>query len=579
MKHVASVGVLLGLLVAQASAQTLPPEVIRYADTVLYNGKVATADADFTLTQAVAVRDGKVLKVGKDAEILPLAGPQTRKIDLQGKTLIPGIIDTHTHLHEYALDYYAAEMNPKLAEILLVGRSPEDLLAQMKEAAAKSQPGEWLRFRLKPRVVADEFSYTLTRFDLDKWVPNNPVMAHTTDTRALANSKAIEALLKKYDTKILNLPTNDKGEIDGRLGEGISLIFYEEIIPKPKPEDLAPIYLRELDLWAKGGVTTWSSSLGSEAIAAFNYMDGRGMLPIRLGYTDEAALRDNPFGESAANRFGNLLGHGSDYFWLIGVSSGSTDASYPGVCTTLEGTSPQVKAREDCRLSMEGVRGRAIYAAVKAGLRVSGTHSAGDKTTSLLIDIIEKASAEAGMTADQIREKRHVIDHCMMVPTPQQIVRGVKLGIIWSCAPKYSVNSGFRVMRDYGETAAHTLVTPVKSILDAGGRAVFEQDHHEGNEPFIDLSTFITRKDKEGRVWGAKNAVDRKTALLMATRWAAEYVLREKTLGSLEAGKWADLVILDKDYFTVADDDIASIRGVFTMVGGKVVYDGLNPQK
>jgi predicted amidohydrolase YtcJ len=560
-------------------AQNLPPEVVRFADTVLYNGKVATADAQFSMAQAVAVRDGKVLKTGKDADILALAGPQTRKIDLEGKTLIPGIIDTHTHLHEYALDNYAMEMNPKLAEIQLVGRTKEDLLELMKEAAAKSAPGEWLRFRLKPRVVADEFFYTLTKADLDRSIPNNPALAHVTDTRALSNSKAIEALAKTYDLKAVKLPADEKGEITGRLGEGISLIFYEEIIPKPRPEDLAPVYMREMDLWAKGGVTTWSSSLGSEAITAFNYMDRRGMLPIRLAYSNEAALRDNLFGESAAARMGNLIGHGTDYFWLIGVSSGSTDASYPGVCTNLPGTSEAVKAREDCRLSFDGVRGRAIHAAVKAGLRVSGTHSAGDKATDVLLDIIEKASAEAGMTAEEIKSKRHVIDHCMMNPTAPQIARSVKLGIIWSCAPKYSVNSGARVMRDYGEVAAHTLVTPVKSILDAGGRAVFEQDHHEGHEPFIDISTFITRKDKEGRVWGAKNAVDRKTALLMCTRWAAEYVLRENTLGSLEPGKWADLAVLNKDYFTVAEDDIASVRGVFTMVGGKVVYDGLTAQK
>lgn len=579
MKRLVSISFLGAIVASVAVAQNLPPELVRYADTVLYNGKVATADAQFTMAKAVAVRDGKVLKVGEDTVILALAGPDTRRIDLQGKVLIPGIIDTHTHLHEYALDTYATEMNPKLAEIQLVGRSKEDLLEQIKGAAADSQPGEWLRFRLKPRTVADEFFYTLTRFDLDKSVSTNPTMVHVTDTRALANTKAIEIFLKRYDAKTANLPVDDKGEITGRLGEGISLIFYEEIIPKPRPEDLAPVYLKELDLWAKGGVTTWSSSLGSEAITAFHYMDQRGMLPIRLAYTNEAMFRDNLHAESAVNRFGDLIGHGTDYFWLIGISSGSTDASYPGICSTLPGTSPQVKAREDCRLSWEGVRGRALYAAVKAGLRVSGTHSAGDKATDLMMDIIEKASADAGMSAEQIKAKRHAIDHCMMNPTQAQIVRSVKLGIMWSCAPKYSVNSGARVNRDYGEVAAHTLVTPVRSILDAGGRAVFEQDHHEGSDPFIDLSTFITRKDNDGQVWGPKNAVDRKTALLMATRWAAEYVLRENTLGSLESGKWADLVVLNKDYFTVPNDDIASIRSVFTMVGGKIVYDGMNPAK
>lgn len=566
---------LLGACLTTAAAQTLPPEVIHYADTVLYNGKVATADAKFSVAQAVAVRDGKILKVGKTETILPLAGPKTRKIDLKGKTLIPGIIDTHTHLHEYGMEHFGPEMNPKLAEILLVGRTKEDLLEQMKQHAAKRKPGEWLRFRLKPRSVADEFFNTLSRRELDKSVPRNPALAHTTDTRALANTLAIDALLKKYDAKTVNLPTDVNGEIIGKLGGGISLIFYEEIIPKPKPEELAPIFLKELEEWAAGGVTTWSSSLGSEAVSAFHYMDRRGMLPIRLAYTNEALFRDNLYAESAVNRFGNLIGHGTDYFWLIGISSGSTDASYPGVCTTLKAKA-EVKAREDCRLTLDNVRGRAAYAAVKAGLRIAGTHSAGDKATDVLLDIIEKASASAGMTLAQIRAKRHVIDHCTFNPTPQQIQRAKKLGIIWSCAPKYLMRA-HRVMRDYGEAYAHNWVVPVKSILDAGGRAVFEQDHHEGAAPFIDLAVLVTRKDKDGRVWGGKNAVDRKTALLMATRWAAEYVLREDRLGSLEPGKWADLVVLDKDYFTVADDDLSSIRGVLTMVGGKIVYDGMNP--
>ncbi len=575
MKRFKSIFLLSALFTATAAAQKPPPEVLHYADTVFYNGKVVTADEKFSIAQAVAVRDGKILKVGETEAVLPLAGPKTRKIDLQGKTVIPGIIDTHTHLHEYGLEHWGPEMNPKLSEVLLVGRTKEDLLEQMKQHAAKRKPGEWLRFRLKPRSVADEFVDTLSRRDLDRATPHNPALAHATDTRAIGNTPAIEALLRKYDAKVLNLPVDAKGEITGKLGGGISLIFYEEIIPKPKPEELAPIYLKELEEWAAGGVTTWSSSLGSEAISAFHYMDQRGMLPIRLAYTNEALFRDNLYAESAVNRFGNLIGYGTDYFWLIGISSGSTDASYPGVCTTLEAKA-EVKAREDCRLTLDNVRGRAAYAAVKAGLRIAGTHSAGDKATDVLLDIIEKASAEAGMTVEQIRAKRHVIDHCTLNPRPEQIERAKKLGIIWSCAPKYLMRA-HRVMRDYGEAPAHNWVVPVKSILDAGGRAVFEQDHHEGAQPFDNLAVLVTRKDKEGRVWGAKQAVDRKTALLMATRWAAEYVLREDRLGSLEPGKWADLVVLDKDYFTVAEDEIASVKSVLTMVGGKIVYDGMQP--
>ena len=557
-----------------AWAQALPAEVIRYAELVLHNGKIITVDANFSLAQAIAVRDGKILKVGRNAEVLALAGPATRRIDLRGRAVIPGLIDTHSHLHEYGLDRHAPTMNPDLLEVKIEGRTEEEMLERLAEAAKKKKPGEWLITRIRPRSVADGFVNNKTRLDLDKFTPNNPTMVHVTDTKAMANSKALEQLLKRYDTSVLELPKNKQGEYTGRIGAGVSLIFYEEIIPKPKPEDLAPIYLKELEMWGAAGVTTWSSSLGSEAISAFHYMDQKGMMPIRLAYTNEAGYRDNIHSESFVNRFGNLIGHGTERFWLIGISSGSTDSSYPGVCTTLS-PDAKIKAREDCRLTTDNVRGRAAWAAVKAGNRIAGTHSAGDKATDVLMDIIEKASAEAGLSLDQIRAKNHGIDHCTMNPRPDQIERAKKLNIIWSCAPKYLMRTN-QVMRDYGEEAAHRWVLPVKSILDAGGRVTWEQDDADlGIKPFSGLSTLITRKDGDGRVWGARNGVDRNTALLMATRWASEYVLRDKLLGSLEVGKWGDMVVLDKDYMTVSDEEIGKITSVMTIVGGKVIYDGL----
>ena len=557
-----------------ALAQALPAEVIRYADLVLHNGKIITVDANFSLAQAIAVRDGKILKVGQNADVLALAGPATRRIDLRGRTVIPGLIDTHSHLHEYGLDRHAPTMNPDLLEVKIEGRTEEEMLERLAEAAKKKKPGEWLITRIRPRSVADGFVNNKTRFDLDKVTPNNPTMVHVTDTKAMTNSKALEQLLKRYDTSVLELPKNKQGEYTGRIGAGVSLIFYEEIIPKPKPEDLAPVYLKELEMWGAAGVTTWSSSLGSEAISAFHYMDQKGMMPIRLAYTNEAGYRDNIYGESFVNRFGNLIGHGTERFWLVGISSGSTDSSYPGVCTTLS-PDPKVKAREDCRLTTDNVRGRAAWAAVKAGVRITGTHSAGDKATDVLMDIIEKASAEAGLTLEQIRSKNHAIDHCTMNPRPDQIERAKKLNITWSCAPKYLLRTS-QVMRDYGEEAAHRWVLPVKSIIDAGGRVAWQQDDADlGIKPFSGLGTLITRKDADGRIWGARNAIDRKTALLMATRWASEYVLRDKVLGTLEIGKWGDMVVLDKDYMAVSDEEIGQIASVMTIVGGKVIYDNL----
>jgi hypothetical protein len=569
--------VLLALLVffvGQASAQTLPPEIVRYADMILHNGKIVTVDDKFRIVQALAVRDGKILKVGADKAILALAGPKTRRINLSGRTVIPGLIDTHSHLHEYSLDRFAREMNPRLVETSIAGRTEEELLERIGELAQKTKPGEWLIARIRPRAVADGFVINKTRFDLDKVVPNNPAVIHVTDTKAMTNSKALAELLKRYDAKLLDLPKDAKGEFTGRIGSGVSLIFDEEIIPKPKPEELAPIYLRELQLWGAAGITTWSSSLGSEAISAFNYMESKGQLALRVAYTNEAGYRDNVYAENYVKRSGNLIGHGTDRMWLIGVSAGSSDSSYPGVCTTLS-PDPKIKAREDCRLTLDNVRGRAVYEAVKAGLRISGTHNAGDKAVDVLLDIIEKASQEAGLALEQVREKKHVLDHCTMVPRPDQIERAKKFGIMWSCAPKYLLRAD-RVARDYGEATAHNWVVPVKSILDAGGRVTWEQDDPDlGIKPFSGFYALISRKDENGKVWGAKNAVDRKTVLLMATRWASEYVLRENLLGSLETGKWADIVVLNKDFLTVPEAEIPGIKSVATIVGGKIIHSEL----
>src|SRR4030095_11775286 len=181
----------IALISGRAAAQSLPAEVIRYADIVLHNGKIITVDANFSLAQAIAVRDGKILRVGRDAEILSLAGPNTRRINLQGRAVIPGLIDTHSHLHEYGLDRHAPQMNPNLLEIKIEGRTEEEMLERLAQAAKTKKPGEWLITRIRPRSVADGFVNHRTRLDLDKAAPNNPTMVHVTAHKDMANTQTV----------------------------------------------------------------------------------------------------------------------------------------------------------------------------------------------------------------------------------------------------------------------------------------------------------------------------------------------------------------------------------------------------
>ena len=555
---------------ATAQQPAPDPRVLAYADLIIHNGRVLTMDAASSVAQAVAVRGNRILAIGGNGDMLSLAGPRTRIIDAQSRSVIPGLIDTHTHLHEYAMGHWAPEMAPHLAPHRLQGSTPDELIARLGTLLDRIPDGEWVLAGVRPREVADELVLTKTRFDLDAVSPRHPVLLRVTDTKNLVNSLAIAALLQRYPEQQLELKRDAAGVITGETGSGVSLIFDEELLPKQRPEVVGPIFARELAEYGAAGVTTWSSSIASEAITAFNWLDRRGEMPIRLGYTHESSIRDNPAGVGYAARMGVSTGNGSEFLWFIGVSSGSTDSSYPGICSTIDAP-PEIKAREDCRLLPGNTRWRAGYEAIMQGHRNSGTHSAGDYTTDMLLDTIEQASLEAGMTYEEIRAQRHAVDHCVLNPRPDQIERGVRLGIYWSCGPKYMERAP-RYAADYGAEYVHERTLPVGGILRAGGKVVWETDDHEhGLQPFASLAVFVKRQDADGGIWGAHHAVDRMTALRMATIWAAEYLLRDDRLGSLEPGKLADIVIVSGDFEAVPD--IASLRSDLTIVNGRVIFE------
>jgi len=306
-------------------------------------------------------------------------------------------------------------------------------------------------------------------------------------------------------------------------------------------------------------------------MSGFTTLDRGGEMPIRFAYSHRMGASGFAQPEEFYKRTGDIQGHGTDYLWMIGVALGSLDSSYPRHCTTVK-VSDNIKSRERCEADREY---RVMRAAVQAGHRISGTHVYGDGVVDKYLETLEKASLEAGMTLDQIRAKKHNIDHCGMSPRPDQIERGKKLNVIWSCAPRY-IEDAIDISRDYGEKYAHEMNAPIQTILRAGGKVVGEMDdgrlHRKEGGVFAHIKYAVTRKDSQGRTWGPQQAVDKQTALKMFTRWAAEYVLRENTLGSLEPGKWADFAVIDRDYLNIPDEDLSKVNVLMTAVAGKAVY-------
>jgi predicted amidohydrolase YtcJ len=575
---------LLGLLAAGGWLVMAAAQDFAGADILLRNGKVVTVDAAFSVHEAVAIAGGKVLAVGSSADLDKLRTPRTRVIDLAGRTVLPGIIDTHVHLMDYALYHAALEVAPEIANPFIVEAGTVtdilDVLGKRIAAAPPEKEMPWLVYEIQPGRFDSsiDFGSQVDRRALDKLVPARPLLVRMNNVNfELVNSAALTQLQTRFSTSLLKAELDGSGNPTGRLGTGS--VHSLAIAPAKRPglpaarrtELLARAYKKEMEEWASYGVTTWASKLDSTAHAAFSLLNRTGEMPIRLAYSLEDMTAD-----TAAFMPANVEGSGTPHLWITGIYGGSADSDMAGpMCSTIPlvprdfGLTGPV-----CSLQPGGEHWDRIYAAVRAGWRIGGFHNHGDLGTDHILMLIERASAEAGMTAEQVRAKRHVIDHCAANPRPDQMRKGLELGVIWTCTTKYVLRADFAAKNRDAEKLSQ-FVVPLKTMVKAGLRPAFHTDGHDGGPLlFLYLQTMLTRRDTgSGRVWNPSEALSREEAVRSATEWGAEYTLKEKELGTLEPGKWADLIVLDRDILAIPVDDISRTSVLLTMVGGRVVFE------
>lgn len=591
----ACVAVLIGSTVQRPVAQDLPPEVLRYADIVMHNGSVLTMDKDtpdFTVTQAVAVRDGKILAVGDNATILRMAGPKTKKVDLAGKAVMPGVVDTHSHPNRYALQHYQQEFIPGYIKFLdahkiRTGSVRWELgktaaLAQLKAVVDKAGPDDliYANSRGNP-VVMNE----VKRGDLDKIAPNHPVFIGIgNEMWGLVNTKMLDRITATYGKNLAGIIKDKTGDPTGLLfGTAGSVVGYE-ILPQVPAELLAPIFGKELEEWAAIGVTTLSSRFKGSEISAYSLLARQNKLPIRIAYTHELA-RWNPFFERDMKRLGNIQDYGiGDRIWMMGLSVGIPDGSPPGgggaaggdVCSTLKKREkfPDDSFYEEngiCYWEQEGDPTKAtVMTANRFGYRIAGVHTFGDKGLEIMMDTYAEAAKDHPISAP------FAADHGLMI-SPAVIKKTIAAGAIWSLQVPmfYGPRTGI-VSRVFGEEIAHRWSMPVKTMMDSGVKVTMGADTHEDSRaPMHSLQVLVTRVTTDGRVWGAAEKLDRRRALLMFTRFGAQYVLRQDQIGSLEAGKLADFIVLDKNPLDpkVADDQLKNIKVLETYIGGVIAWD------
>lgn len=586
-------------LVSSLSAQntvSVNPRLVSYPTLIIYNGKIMTMDDETpttnvgTIVQAMAVRGKEIFALGGNDEILALAGPQTERIDLHGKTVIPGIIDSHNHIHNNEVNYWITQ-HPEIVQkymrnFNIAGKTYSEIRRGielvLKENMGSAPPGQWAFLNLNNneggsgmgpgvKYVQD---HLLAEKDLNALAPKTPVFI-ASHPAYMINDAAKKAIKDLYGFE----PLVGEGEEMDENGQGGLVLYGRALVVdgyfKDHIDDLAEIVRDGLLKNAAMGVTTFTShQMGLRFMDAYQKLDKEHRQPIRFAFTHYYGFQDNPDPASFYRRLGDMAGMGSDYFWTSGVGMGNIDDGPPMFCSTIP-AKPELKKREYCKATPKTSMGQGMYAALQSRERVAIGHAYGDKGVDYFMDFLDQLMKEQpAMDLNYVRSRRFSSDHCGFYPRPDQIPRMAKFGMIISCGGNV-LDRSYPWLELYG-MQYQNWVSPIKGLIDGGVRVVFENEAGvQGTKArtyFNDVVPLITRRNHAGKMVAPEEAVDRVIVMKMMTSWPSYYMLREDKMGTLKEGKWADFVVLNKDYFTVPVEEIANTYPYMTVVGGSIQF-------
>jgi len=522
------------------------------ADTILTNGKIITVDQQFSIQEAVAVRDGKILSVGKTADIRKFAGPNTRLIDLQGRTVIPGLIDSHLHGIRAALSF-STEVN------WIGAASLDDALGRITQASRTMKPGAWLIVAGGWNVQQFKERRLPTQAELVTAAPNNPVYVQLGYSWVMMNPAGYKSMNISSEADLPAGATFEKGP-DGKPGGAIrgsqnAIVALFDKLPKPSPDqqiDGTKKFFQELNRLAiTGFVDPGGNNLFPTDYPAVFDVWRKGQMAVRVAFALNGQTPGSEF-EDYQNLTRLLpMGFGDDMLKFNGIGERIT-----WEMNNNEKPTPAQKERYY----------QIIKWAAEQGMSLT-MHWNRDASVDELLSLFEKLNAEAPITG-----LRWSIAH--LNDASEKTLRRMKaLGVGWTVQDAMYFD-GEQFLRQNGAEAARR-VPPVNTAKKIGVNVGAGTDAHRvaSYNPFTALQWFLDGKTVGGTaIRGPEETPSRGDALRLYTMGSAWFSHDEKTRGSLEVGKFADLAILSKDYMTVPVEEIGSIQSLLTMVGGKIVY-------
>ena len=551
------------------SAGTLPPEVVAYADTIFYNGKIITADEQFTIAEAVAIRDGKFLAVGTSPRILAMAGPQTQRVDLEGRSLVPGFIDTHLHSAWVTRPARDRSVPAPFSDRDINWDTLESALEGLRTLVEGADPEEFFALSGPSNPVVN---HELNRTLLDQIAPDNPLYIEAMNDQVVANSLILERIPKD----VPGIVRDENGELTGHLRGAAAGIPGFELKPWPEIESLLEPQKASFRRHNELGLTTLMGRAGGLEVTVFRDLMVRNELTMRVRVAHHF-LRQNGYPEAYLKRLGNLTDFGNDWFKIIGTSVQVVDGtSSNGSANT---SSAKLKLLPEDPYGPFGMNKweesgdlatsdrRSLILANRYGWTVSSLHSSGDMSNTLMLEAFAEAHRERSLVG-----RHFAIDHGLMW-RPEHYAMLKEMDVIPSVYSK-AMYSNDALVEMYGMDEVYKM-QPVKSLIEAGLRPAAEADAftHRTAAPLFNIQNWVTRIDQKGRQLDPEEKISRKEALYMYTLWAAAYSGEQDILGSIEPGKLADLVVLAGDYMTFPENDLEKLRVLMTLVGGKVMFE------
>ena len=538
------------------------------AEVIFFNGKVVTLDATDRIAQAVAVKDGRILAVGSDEEMKGLANSRTQWIDLRKKTMLPGLIDAHTHLAWSTIifkSYVDGRCPPN--------RSIPDVLAKIRERASQVPPGTWIPVQgsFFANFKFAERRYP-TREELDSAAPNHAVVFVATVHAAIVNTCALQAARITRDTpdppggKIERDPAT--GEANGILREWHGFLplmnfTYDQI--KQAVRDWVP------DYWIKQGCTSAHTFADALEFRAVQELAAEGRLPIRVraNFMD-IQLGPKPVIDSLVN-LGIAPGLGDEWLKVGGVKI-FVDGALMGLSAATHEPYLNMPSKDYCGiLKFDDHRPFAelVRKAHDAGLQLC-VHAIGDKAQDWALQAYEQALAA------NPKPHRHRLEHMGNLMTDRQrIARAKALGIIPVTTVEWVFEEG-DFIEHYLGPSRKAQSWPLRSMLDAGLNVANCSDTVGATpfstNPFYSMWSAVTRQTYLGKRLIPEEAISVKEALRLYTTGAAYAGYEETQKGSIETGKLADLIVIDRDILTIPEDQIKDIKVEMTVIDGRSVY-------